>query len=95
MPSPLHRDPETDGDDYGVYTDENNAKVAGVVRDAIAAIKSGALHDSDDVIDFVRPRLERIPSACDTIVKENVFGALDEALSEAGIHIEPFAIYGW
>lgn len=93
--SPLHRDPETDGDDYGCIPKTGNKHVAKIVRDAVTAIESGALSTSDDVIDFVRPRLERVPSGCDTIVKENVFQALDEALAAAGIHIESMAIYGW
>ncbi len=97
MPSPLHRDPIEDGDDYGCFTDEANAMVAQVVEDAIEHTGSGTLGDGRAVVAFVRSRLTKIhgAGATDTVVKENVFYALDEALSAAGIRIEPYAIYGW
>ena len=97
MPSPLHRDPDEDGDDYGCFTDEANALVAQLVEDAAEQIGSGSLRTSRAVVAFVRDRLTRIhdAGATDTVVKENVFYALNDALSTAGIYVEPNAIYGW
>jgi hypothetical protein len=95
-PSPLHRDPDQDGDYYGCFTDAANAKVAKVVEYAISGIRHGLLKDDEAVVSFVRAQLKTIgEGSTDTIVKENVFYALDEALSEAGIHIEARLIYGW
>jgi hypothetical protein len=96
MPSPLHRDPETDGDDYGCFSDGANREVARVVAEAIEGIGSGTLDDQDAIVDFVRRRLRAIGSgATDTIVKENVFQALWPAIEEAGIAFDHMVIYGW
>jgi hypothetical protein len=95
-PSPLHRDPDQDGDDYGGIEPEVNAKIAEVVLNTINGIRLGMLEDAEDVVEYVKARLRAIGrGATDTIVKENVFYDLDRALSDAGIHIEAKLLYGW
>lgn len=95
VPSPLHRDPDVDPNDWGVYTKRANRQISLLVQTTIALIESGQLTNGADVVDHVRTALQQIPAAADTIVKENVFLALEDALSTAGVFLEPMAIYGW
>ncbi len=96
MPSPIHRDPEVDGDGYGCFTDEANAAVAELVQEVIEKIDTLELTDGDAVVKFVKPRLKAVRNgATDTVVKENVFQALDEAMTQNGIRVEAMDLYGW
>ncbi len=96
MVSPLHRDPDSEEDDYGCFTKRADKAVGAVVRRTIRMLQAGELNNADEVLDVVRPALQRIGhGSCDTVVKENVFYALDAALSAAGIEFDQMLIYGW
>jgi hypothetical protein len=102
-PSPIHRDPDKDGEDYGCvgrYAAQGNAAVSRLVEDVIAQLDEGELCGGEAVVAFMRTELEGISSryncgCCDTVVKENAFYAIDEALTKAGIAIDSMTIYGW
>lgn len=95
MPSPIHRDPEEDGDDYGCFTAAANEAVSAVVKHVKLHLRHHVLTTADEVVDYVRTRLRKIgEGACDTVVKENVFYALDEDLKKANIAVG-YEIYGW
>ena len=96
QPSPLDRDPEVDGDDYGCCDDEGNAQVAMLVDDLIDQIATGSFHDGDDLIEVMRRGLKSIgDEATDTIVKENVRNTLLEAVDRAALRVNWGGIYGW
>jgi hypothetical protein len=103
-PSPIHRDPDLDGDDYGCVgrnARKANAAIAKLVTESRDRLNAGEFGDGDELVYFVRARLERLSKqydcgSCDTIVKENVFAALHDAVEKAGIEpIEQIEIYGW
>ena len=95
-PSPIHRDPDLDGDDYGCFTDEANQQVAELVERVREAIESGDLDNAEAIVDEVKEGLQPIgQGATDTVVKENVFQALNTALCEADIRVGAAEIYGW
>lgn len=103
-PTPIHRDPDADGDDYGCVgrsARRANAAVAALVARAQRELAAGTFDDPDALIDFVHSGLTGLAArydcgSCDTIVKENVFAALHEAARSAGLEpIHPSSIYGW
>lgn len=94
-PSPLHRDPNSDDQDYGCFTARANQRVARVVARTRTLIVSGQLTTGESVVDYVRGRLRKIPSATDTIVKENVFHALAADMNAADLYFDWLTIYGW
>lgn len=97
MTSPLHRDPESDFDNYGCFSEKANRKVTATVRRTILLLKHGEFGRSDEVIEFVRSQLLLIgDGAADTVVKENVFAALAQDMEEAGLdELDQMKIYGW
>jgi hypothetical protein len=103
-PTPIHRDPDLDGDDYGCIgrnKRKGNAAIAALVLDARRSLMAGAFADADEVVDFIRAGLEEILyrygcGSYDTIVKENVFAALHDAVDETAIgRVDRRQIYGW
>lgn len=94
-PSPLHRDPDSDDPDYGCFTAHHNRRVARVVACTQAMIASGLFTAGESVVAYVREQLQKIPSATDTIVKENVFHALAASMNDANLHFDWLTIYGW
>ena len=103
-PTPIHRDPDADGDDYGCVgrdAAKANRAVASLVSEVCRRLAAGGFGKSDRVLEFVRARLEEIESehdcgCCDTLVKENVFAAVHDAVTNAGLKpIDQRAIYGW
>lgn len=92
-PTPIHRDPEHDGEDYGCFTDEANAKVAAVVATAEQKIRDEFSYAAE-LIQFVHSHLKGIgDGAGDTVVLENVFQALLPVLNDVGIHLSWPDIY--
>lgn len=103
-PTPIHRDPDADGDDYGCVgpnAEDGNSAVAELVADVRHLLNAGTLGDAEEILSVVRTRLEEIDEecdcgSCDTIVKENVFAALHDAVESAGLEpIDQILIYGW
>ncbi|MFW6061593.1 MAG: hypothetical protein ACOC93_02175 [Planctomycetota bacterium] len=96
-PSPIHRDPEEDGADYGCFSDEANTAVSQGVEQIAAQIDGGEITDGDSVIHAMQDLLTpwRREGATDTVVKENVAQALAPHVESAGIEIDQMAIYGW
>ncbi|HEY1683911.1 MAG TPA: hypothetical protein VGG19_04035 [Tepidisphaeraceae bacterium] len=103
-PSPIHRDPTTDGDDYGCIgrtAKKGNRAVAELVESIKRDLHLRCLADGSELIEQVRLHLEEIDrrydcGACDTIVKENVLFALADAIADAGLSdFSPMQIYGW
>jgi hypothetical protein len=102
-PTPIHRDPEVDGDDYGCVgrnRARGNAAVAKLVADAADQLKAGGFADGGELFSFVHAQLKQLEErhacgSCDTIVKENIFAALGQAMAKAGIEIDQMDLYGW
>ena len=103
-PTPIHRDPDIDGDDFGCIgsqASKGNRAVARLVGDTRAHIRAGDFFEGGDILSFVREGLEQIAerfncSCCDTVVKENVFAALADAMESAEISdFDQMEIYGW
>lgn len=103
-PTPLHRDPENDGDDFGCVgrrARSGNRAVARLVESVGAHLRAGEFTEAIDVVSFVSEELEAIEDkydcgCCDTVVKENVFAALMETMNSAGINdFDSTTIYGW
>jgi hypothetical protein len=103
-PSPIHRDPDRDGDNFGCIgrqAAKGNLVVYRLVNEVIRRLKSGEFKNGDEFFDFVQCKLEHIDSQydcgiCDTIVKENMFAALRPACIDAGLRdIDWKCIYGW
>lgn len=103
-PSPIHRDPDTDGDNYGCIgarARDGNSEIARLVAEAIALVRVRECRSGDEVIGFLRFRLEQLErkyhcGACDTIVKENVVAALQPVMRRAGLEeIDEGDVYGW
>ncbi len=102
-PSPIHRDPEVDGDDYGCLgrnAARGNTAIAKLVADACSGLSAGVFLDGEELIAFVRRRLTALANrydcgCCDTIVKENIFAAIYNSIRAAGIKVDQKQIYGW
>jgi hypothetical protein len=99
-PSPLHRDPDEDGGDFGCYGETpaeeaaNNRLVAELVARLEEACLAGAYETYEDLVAELRAGLRRIPGgATDTVVKENCALALEEVAE--GLPGDRMAIYGW
>ena len=95
-PSPIHRDPERDGDDYGCFTKRANRRVAAGVRRIEKMLREGDIKDEDSLVECAQDILKNISAeATDTIVKENFFFAIADAIKAAGFDFDPMRIYGW
>lgn len=103
-PSPIHRDPASDGDDYGClgrYAGEGNEAVGKLVAETVHRLKTGEFVDAEEVAQHVRVELQQISKrydcgSCDTIVKENVFAALQPLMAKSRLgEIQAVDLYGW
>lgn len=103
-PSPIHRDPDGGCDDYGrigPHAAEGDAAISALVDEACRRLSAGNFIDWTGLLHFIRCALERVQDqhdcgSCDTVVKENVFGALNEAVVNAQLeNLNYMDIYGW
>jgi len=103
-PSPIHRDSDADGDDFGCVgrnRKRGNKEVARLVGSAETRLAAGDFEDGDDLIEFIRSELELVSArydcgCCDTVVKENVFAALADVITGSKIPgFDQLEIYGW
>ena len=103
-PTPIHRDPDADGDDYGCIgrnAKKGNVAIAKFVTEVCDRLSDGEFEDGEELIDFVREHLAYLDNlydcgSCNTVVKENVFCALQSAVESAGLEdVDPKQIYGW
>lgn len=103
-PTPIHRDPDVDGDDYGcvgLNARKANAAIAYLVADMRIRLRARKFGNTDELVNFVRSRLKQFSDlyrcgSCDTIVKENVFAALHEAIEKSGLEgVDQMELCGW
>lgn len=94
-PSPLHRDPDHDGDDYGAFSDEDNVIISNWVQEIISQLERGVALSTDEVLREMQELLRGIQGGTDTIVKENVAIALAPVMEEHGLNSFGSDIYGW
>lgn len=93
-PTPLHRDPDHDGDDYGCFSAARNASVAALVASAEEKITSQEFTTVQELLRYVDIGLCGIGrEATDTVVRENVYQALMPAVEKAEIDFEWSDIY--
>jgi hypothetical protein len=102
-PTPLHRDPNADRNDYGCLgrnAAKANSAIANLVSVACDQLNARDFEDGEDLLDFVRAHLKALDKqydcgSCDTTVKENVFAALGDAMAKAGVEIDQMDLYWW
>ena len=102
--SPIHRDPHTDGDDFGCLgrnRSKGNRAIVQLLDSARQCLNLGEFSDGEDLVDYLREELEDIEreydcGCCDTVVKENVMAALTDLIKESKLKdYDGTQIYGW
>ena len=103
-PTPIHRDPDADGDDFGCVgrgAKTGNVAIVTLLTEARRLLDARTFAETDALVEFLQLRLEELEAecdcgCCDTVVKENIFATLHDAVENAGLEpIDQAAIYGW